>query len=236
MTPTTNARLAGSMLLLYIAAGIVAMVVFGQASEGAGTAGRLASIAGHPVHVRAAIVLTLLTVPVALVLAVALHALTRHHEPDVALLALCCRVGEGLVNTAPAVVLVALLWLGGTAATADAQDAPALHALAALLWKTRAWATTVGATLFAFGSALFSYLFLRGRSIPVPLAWLGVGASAVLMFGLPADLVGILHGPAALAMWLPMLVFELALAFWLLVKGVADPASSASAPAARARA
>jgi hypothetical protein len=57
--------------------------------------------------------------------------------------------------------------------------------------------------------------------IPVPLAWLGVVASAVLVVGLPLQLAGWVHGPIASIMWLPMLAFEVPLGLWLLTRGVA---------------
>jgi hypothetical protein len=57
--------------------------------------------------------------------------------------------------------------------------------------------------------------------VPVPLAWLGVVASVLLVVGLPAQLVGFLTGSVGAFMWLPMLVFEVTLALWLLIKGVA---------------
>ena len=77
------------------------------------------------------------------------------------------------------------------------------------------------ATFFAVGSTAFAYLLLRGRMIPVPLAWLGVVASAVLVVGLPLQLAGWVHGPITSVMWLPMLAFEVPLGLWLLTKGVA---------------
>src|SRR6266852_5402521 len=52
-----------------------------------------------------------------------------------------------------------------------------------------------GAIFFAVGSTLFSWLLLRGRMIPVALAWLGVLASALLVVILPAQLAGFLKGP-----------------------------------------
>jgi hypothetical protein len=76
------------------------------------------------------------------------------------------------------------------------------------------------ATFFAVGSTLFSYLLLRGRMIPIPLAWLGVIASAVLVVGLPLQLAGFFGGRFATLMWLPMLAFEVPLALWLLIRGV----------------
>jgi len=83
--------------------------------------------------------------------------------------------------------------------------------------------TTIGATCFAVGSTLFSYLFLRARSIPVPLAWLGVLASVLLVIALPVELAGFLPGSLAWPIWLPMLIFEVTLALWLIGKGVTLP-------------
>jgi len=88
----------------------------------------------------------------------------------------------------------------------------------------------VTATFFAVGSTLFSYLFLRGRMIPVALAWLGVLASVLLLVALPLELVGVIKVP--FLMWMPMLVFELTLALWLLIKGVKPPNRSLTTSAA----
>ena len=71
------------------------------------------------------------------------------------------------------------------------------------------------------GSTLFSYLFLRARSIPVLLAWLGVLASVLLLITLPLGLVEVIN--VSFTMWMPMLVFEVAFALWLIIKGVKPP-------------
>jgi hypothetical protein len=74
---------------------------------------------------------------------------------------------------------------------------------------------------------VFSWLLLRGRLIPVPLAWLGVVASVILVVGLPLRLVDVIGGAAAQVMWLPMAAFEIPLGFWLLIKGVRQPRAHA---------
>lgn len=81
----------------------------------------------------------------------------------------------------------------------------------------------ITATFFAVGSLLFCWLLLRGRMIPVPLAWLGVVASILLVVGLPLQLAGFLHGTVTMIMWLPMAAFEVPLGVWLMIKGVATP-------------
>ncbi len=162
MTLRTNARLAGFAFWIYFAAGIGGMLLSGNAPATA--------------------VLSLVTSFCALVLGVTLWAITREQDPDLAMMALACRVIEAVPG----------------------------H----------------GEIYIAVGSTIFSWLLLRGRMIPVTLAWLGVIASALLVLLLPLQLAGFFGGPRAWsspvtwAVWLPLLVFELTLAVWLIVKGV----------------
>ena len=228
MTRRANARLAGLMLLFFIAVGITQMVL-GAATRAEGIAERLTLMAQHPSQVRVNVVLTLLTSVTALTLAVALYGITREQDHELALLALSCRVGEGILTAIGPMATLGLLSLGTAGAEPGASDTAAAHVLGAFLLNVRVWNTTITATLFAVGSTLFSWLLLRGRMVPVPLAWLGVVASVLLVVGLPLQLVGALHGPVTQLMWLPMAAFEIPLALWLLIKGVAVPAPRHSA-------
>jgi hypothetical protein len=216
MTQRTNARVAGFAFLFYIAVGITQMVLSGP-TRADGTAARLALIAEHAARVRINIVLTLLICVTAVVLATALYAVTRDEDRDLAVLGLAFRLGEGLLAAIAPLASLGLLWLATDGA---ASTAPTTSALAGLLLQIQGWNVTVMATLFALGSTVFSWLLLRGRMIPVGLAWLGVVASVILVVGLPLRLVDVIGGAAAQVMWLPMAAFEIPLGFWLLIKGV----------------
>ena len=225
MTRTTNARIAGFTYLLYIAVALPNMAWFGRATSGVGPAAKLATIAQHASDVRVCVLLMLLSTFAALVLAVTLYAITREQDPDLAMLALTCRVGEGVIGALAIPSTLALLWLA-TAAGVDAPEAAAAHVLGGYLLRGDMALT---ATFFAVGSTLFAYLLLRGRMIPISLAWLGVVASALLVVCLPLQIVGLLSDSIASLMWLPMLAFEAPLGLWLLVRGVAPAARSHSA-------
>lgn len=119
----------------------------------------------------------------ALVLGVTLYEITREQGPVLALLALTCRVAEGIGYGESEIY-------------------------------------------FAVGSLFFCWLLLRGRIIPNALAWLGVIASALLVIVLPLQLAGLFGGSMSWTssitwlVWMPMLAFEVPLAFWLMIKGV----------------
>jgi hypothetical protein len=224
MTRRSNARLAGVILLVYIVTGVTSMILSGQVTRGAdGTAAKLASIAAHGPLVRVNILLTLLQAGYAVVLGVTLYALTRDQDRDLAVMALCCRVAEGVIAAISPIRALALLSVAAVATAATGPDAAAAQSLGAVLLKMGGWTGLIGATCFAVGSTLFSWLFLRARSIPVALAWLGVLASILLVVVLPLQLAGFIQGPVTNFVWIPMLAFEVPLALWLLVKGVATP-------------
>jgi len=220
MTRTTNARIAGFTFLFYIATGITSLVVFGRATSGDGIAAKLASIAQHATDVRVYAVLILFTSLCALVLGVTLYAITREQDPDVAMLGMTCRVIEAVNGATSIKGTLGLIWLATAAAGQNALDAGAVQALAAFQLRGSA---TISATFFAVGSTLFSWLLLRGRMIPAPMARLGVGASVLLVLVLPLQLGGLFTGLVGWLVWMPMLVFEVWLALWFLIKGVAVP-------------
>lgn len=223
MTRTTNARLAGFAFLFYIAVGLTSMFLSRQATAGAeGAVAKLTSIAQHATLVRLTVLLTLLEVACAVVLAVTLYALTREEDPDLALLALSCRLTEGVLGAVAAVRSLQLLSVAMASATA-APDAAAAQSFGAVLLQQSGLGFGIGATCFAVGSTIFSYLFLRARSIPIWLAWLGVLSSALLVVTLPVQIAGFLSGPVTYYVWIPVALFEVVLALWLLIKGVAAP-------------
>ena len=217
MTRSTNARLAGFTFLFYIAIALPSMVLLDRATNVEGIAAKLARVAEHASDVRVAVVLSMVSCFAALVLAVTLYAITRDEDHDIAMVALTCRVAEGVSGVTFIVATLGLLWLA--TAGSNAPDAAAAQALGAFLLKVQGWNQTISATFFAVGSMLFAWLLLRGRMIPAALAWVGVVASILLVVALPLQLGGVLPAAIAQLMYLPMLAFEVPAGFWLLIKG-----------------
>jgi hypothetical protein len=214
MTRRTNSRIAGGAFLFYIMVGISSMMLGAGASRGDTVAARLASVAAHAPQIRATIVLNLLGNFSALVLGVTLYGITREEDNELAVFAMICRVAEGLSGAIALRASVALLKL------AALPPSDAVLANAGFLFTPDA-PMGIGATFFAVGSTIFSYLLLRGRMVPSPIAWLGVVSSALLVVLLPLQFIGVVSGivTSFMVMWMPALVFELALAGWLLTKG-----------------
>lgn len=124
-----------------------------------------------------------------------------------------------LLQSFSALVLGVTLW----AITRDVDRDLAMMAMACRLIEA---IPGHGEIYFAVGSTIFSWLLLRGRMIPAGLAWLGFVSSLLLVVLLPMQIAGYFGGPrnwsspVTWAVWLPLLIFELTLAVWLITKGV----------------
>lgn len=158
MTLTTNARLAGTAYLTYIAAGIGGMAVANQVG--------LVAISNVVMAFSA------------LTLGVTLWAITRDVDRDLATFAMLCRVLEA--------------------------------------------APGQGEIYFAVGNTIFCWLLLKGSLIPAALAWLGYVSSFALAALIILQTGGMFGGrmqwssPVTWLVWLPVLIFELTFAAWLL--------------------
>lgn len=209
MTRSTNARVAGVAYLLYIAVAFPSMVIMQRATRGEGMAAKLASLAQHAFDVRLAMVLSLIGCFCALVLGVTLYAITRTQDRDLAMIAMMCRVAEGVTGAAslpPMLSFLAVVAAGG-----------ATDALGAFVLDDSVF---VAATFFAVGSTIFSWLLLRGRMVPTWLAWIGVVGSALAAVAMPLQALGVLRDSTAQLTWAPVGVFEIVVAMWFIIKGV----------------
>ncbi|HKA58106.1 MAG TPA: DUF4386 domain-containing protein [Gemmatimonadales bacterium] len=129
----------------------------------------------------------------------------------------------GIVTSLCALVLGVTLY----ALTRDEDSDLALLALGCRFIEAVPGGENRSAIFFAVGSTIFAWLFLRGRMIPVWLARFGVIASVLLVILLLVQRAGVFasavswSSPLTWVLWFPMLIFEVTLAFWLLIKGVA---------------
>jgi hypothetical protein len=93
-----------------------------------------------------------------------------------------------------------------------------------------------GELFFAAGSTIFCWLFVAGRLIPRALAWLGLLSSAFVVALQFLQAGGMFGGktnwasPLTWAAWFPLLIFELAVAVWLLTRGVSPRAAAGVSP------
>src|ERR1700731_4410101 len=101
MTRITNARIAGFTYLFYAAIGICGDLLMSHAVGVEGDAAKLARFGEYATEVRIDILIKVLEAFSAFVLAVTLYGITRDEDHELAMLALVCRVAEGVHDGTP---------------------------------------------------------------------------------------------------------------------------------------
>jgi len=220
--PQAYARICGLLYLYIIVAGISAeLLVRSKLIVPSDAASTSANIAAHETLFRVGFASELLQLAFDVGVAMLLYALFRPVNRNIALLAAFMRLSCAIIlGVASTIHLAALRLLEGGDYLAGFQPEQ-LQSLALLVLKLHGDAYAVALVFFGFACIALGYLIVRSTYFPrfigllMVIAGTGYLLNSFAKFVYPA-LAGTLY-PAIL---MPALVAELALALWLLFKGV----------------
>jgi hypothetical protein len=225
------ARVAGAALLLAIAIVVIAnygisfrLIVPDNALDTA------QNITAHETLFRVNIACNLLYVVDLLVLAAALYIVLKPTSWNLALVAALFRVVFALMWAGAALGMLGALRLLGEAAYLPVFATGQLQTLARLRLSEAYDAYYIGLPFWGLASTACSLLWLRSRYIPRALAVYGV-ASSVWCVLCAFAFVAVPHFDRTIDAWLydvPLVLFELALGLWLVLKGLRATDSDAS--------
>jgi hypothetical protein len=154
--------------------------------------------------------------------AIGLFPVLRPYGERIALTHLFFRFLEAVVITVGIVAILSLLTLSQDFVAAAAPDASAYHVAGALLHAVYKWTSMFGPLLFlGVNTMMYSSLLYKSKLVPRPLAALGItGATLVFCYGMLV-MFGVAVQGADLWMLLamPIAIYEMILAGWLIVKG-----------------
>ena len=216
LTQRAEAKVAGWAYLLYIVVAMSSMMLFARASAGRDVAEKLSTLNRMMGLARFTVLIDLLGPVCALVLAVTLYRLVKAVDPTFALLAMVFRVGEGLLAAFPILDKLELMQLARAPAAGVGRTVNDLWLGSELLHRPD---NGFGEFCFVVGGFLFASLFLRGRLIPQWLAWIGVITIGVQAIFVPLQIASMVPGSMVNWLWFPILLYEVPLGVWLIVKG-----------------
>ena len=216
-----TARFAGLLYLMQMATGVFGFYVHGQFIARGDALQTAKNIMASERLFRLGTVSDLMTTVLVVILAWALYVILKTIDQNVALLALLMRLAENAIAAAAIFTDFLALRLLSSARDWQAFDVDQQQTLARLLIGGQGLGLQVAFVFVGFGTAVFSYLWLRSRYIPRALALLGIIGSLLLAIGTLAVMIfpalGAVMGMAYMA---PMGVYEVTLGFWLLIKGI----------------
>ena len=217
MTKGTEAKLAGYAYLAYIVFAMSAAVLSGKTTAGADTSQMLSTLRSTIAIAQVTVLLDLLQIVCAVVLAVTLYRLSRTVDATIALLAMAFRFGEGFAGFVPLLGKLELMKLAMASNPSCASSAGCLAIAGEILNRPD---DLFGQFCFAVGGFLFAYLLLAGRLIPGWMAWTGVITIGLQLVCVPLYVATLLPGTVVNWLWFPILLYEVPLGLWLILRGV----------------
>lgn len=164
------------------------------------------------------------------VLLTALYVVLAPVGRHLALLATVLKLVHAVTAVLMALNLLTVLRLATDPEYLQALKAEPLQALVRLHSSLTEGPYYVGLAFWALSSTLFGWLWLKSRYIPVALAGFGLVASAWCLLCTFAFIIDPAFSGVVNLWWFdtPMVLFEIALSFWLLFKGLRAPAALAA--------
>jgi hypothetical protein len=179
----------------------------------------LTGVAGHANRMAASALVYLVAAGTSVGIAVALYPLLKKTHAALALGAVVFRTIEAAFYTAAVVSLLSITTLGRQLSTAPAANRPPIQAMADQALSVRDHSTLAAVFAFSVGSFMYSVVFYRSRLVP---RWLSAwGLAGALLMG-TACLVSLFTDHPVTEeylLFLPVAVWEMVIAVWLLVKG-----------------
>ena len=165
-------------------------------------------------------------------IAIWLYPLLKKHHQAFALGSVGFRVMEGMLYIVAVVGLLSLLTLSREYVKAGASNASVFQVSGTLLLAIKTWAGQLGVIAFTLGAFMYYYVFYQSKLIP---RWLSGWGFIGVAFSLAAALLTIFGQIIPLStvfmiLHLTILVQEMVLAVWLIVKGF-NPSAIASGAA-----
>jgi Domain of unknown function (DUF4386) len=201
---------------LFLAGFLVYGLGSGLVNSVVGGSGFLSTVSTHKTVLIFGAFLMLLNVGVDVGKGVLFFPILERHGKRTALGYLAAMIVEVVLLAGGVLSLLMIVPLAEQAAKAVPAGAGWAQALGSLAVEANTMAYQVAEMSLAVGCVFLCWLLLRTGLIPRPLAILGLIGYPILAAGTIAELFGIHIG---LLLTIPGGLFELALAFWLLIKG-----------------
>lgn len=214
-----SARAAGILFIIGTVAGFISM---GLMADVLGAPDYLTQMAANENMVLAGGFFMLVMGFACAGIPIAMYPVLRKYSESLALGAVAFRLMEGIGMIVSVIGLVALLAVSQGYVKAGPADTSYLEALGTTIFAGYNWVVNVG-FVFAWCTAamLYYYIFLRTRLVPLWLtAWGFLGIALSLTFCMLAmfNLVGA-DSPLQFLLSVPIMIQEMVLAVWLIVKG-----------------
>jgi len=210
-----TAIIVGALFLIAMATSLIGGAMLIETAIGADD--YLVTLAEKETEVILGVLMELVNVICVVLIGVLMFPIFKRHDEALALGYVAMRIIEGAVIVAGIVSPLTLVALSVEYVEAGAPDVAYFQTIGETLLATRAvWAGLLLGLFFSLGALFFYYLLYKTQLVPRFISiWGFIGAALILGWNL-FDLFGI---DAGMVLALPIILNEIFLAIWLIIKG-----------------
>ncbi|MRN52550.1 DUF4386 family protein [Paenibacillus sp. LC-T2] len=176
----------------------------------------------HANKVRLGAIFELITVVTVVGTATTMFPILRKYNETIALWHLCFRFLEAIAITVGIISVLSLLTLSQKFVSAGALDIASFQASGTLLKAIHDWTFLLGPNfMLGINTMMCSYLLYRSKLIPRFISVMGLSGATLIFIASILEMFGII---LQLSIWgavlaIPIALYEMTLAVWLIVKG-----------------
>jgi len=213
-------RLLGAAFLFVFVASILSSLILQSVVGSGGISDTLMNISDNPTLMRISILIGLVTSVGIVVLAVLLYVVLNKQNKIIALVALGWWLAEAILLAVSKIGLLALIPLSQEFVGAGASSASYFQTLGNFLYSgVFQQGDNIHMLFYSLGGVLWFYLFYVSRYIPRVLSILGLIIESVGLIGMVLLLLAVSDN---MLFFYPIIVLELTIGLWLVVKGIRD--------------
>jgi len=179
----------------------------------------LTEVADHADRMAGSALVYLIAAGTSVGIAVALYPLLKQTHAALALGAVVFRTIEATFYTAAVVSLMSITTLGRQLPTAPAANRASIQVLADNLLSVRDHSTLAAVFAFSVGSFMYSVVFYQSRLVPRWLSAWGIAGALLIATACLLSLFSDDPVTGYYPLFLPVAVWEMVIAVWLLAKG-----------------
>jgi hypothetical protein len=221
----TNARITGVLFILGTAPVIVAMLLWGESLM---SPDYLSAMAADRVHILFCALSVVIMGLACAGIGISLYPVLKKHGEGPARAVMGFRLMEGTIQVVSAIGIVALLALSQEFVKAGSPPDSFFQPIGAVIKAVHDWVGN-GGYLFPWciGASIYYAIFYRTRILPRWLSLWGMLGLALMLLSTFGAIFGILGSLSSMQIIfnMPILLQELVLAVWLIVKGYARDAA-----------
>jgi hypothetical protein len=224
----TSARITGVLLILGTVPIITAMLLFGQHLSSPDI---LSAVAANHTQTLLVAFAIIIMGTACVGIGISLYPVLKRQSEGLAVAVIGLRTAEGAVVIASAVGFFVLVAVSQEFAKAGSLSDSLYQRAGAVIKEMNDWASNMYGLPFGIAAFIYYAVFYKTRLVPRWLAVWGLAGISLMLVSVISGLLSLMDpsSPVLFLLNMPILVQELVLALWLIIKGFKDP-ETAKAP------